>query len=54
MKRTVVMGQSEDKEGMKTEELPGMFGVKYRAAQIGSQKGIELGGDWSGAATRDM
>ena len=54
MKRTVVMGQSEDKEGMKTEELPGMFGVKYRTAQIGSQKGIELGGDWSGAATRDM
>lgn len=54
MKKTVVIGQSEDKEGMKTEELPGTFGVKYRAVQIGSQKGNELGGDWSGAVTRDM
>ena len=39
VKKTVVMGQSEDMEGTKSEELPGMSGVKHRAAQIRSQKG---------------
>ena len=48
------MGQSEDTEGMKTEELPATFGVKHRAAQIRSQKGIGLGGGWAGAVSRDM
>ena len=47
----MVRGQSEDEEGIKTEELPGMFGVEYRTAQIRSQKGIDLG---SRVMTSDM
>ena len=54
VKRTVVMGQSEDTEGMKTEELPATFGMKHRAAQIRSWKGIGLGGGWVGAVSSDM
>ncbi|XP_055269272.1 uncharacterized protein LOC129547558 [Moschus berezovskii] len=54
VKRTVVTGHSEDKEGMKTGELPGTFSVKYRAAQIRSQKGTGLGGAWRGAVTSDI
>lgn len=35
--------QSENGERIKTKELPGKFGVKYREAQIRSCKGIDLG-----------
>lgn len=54
VKKTVVMGQSEDMEGTKSEELPGMSGVKHRATQIRSQKGTGLGRGCTGAVTSDM
>lgn len=54
VRRTVVMGHSEDTEGTKTEELPGMFGVKHGAAQIRSQKGTGLGRGRTGPVTSDM